>query len=74
QETKIRAALNAYRSGRVSSIKQAARDYDISFSTLQGRTKGRQSQSKGHESQKHLTEAEETSLVEWCLTESKKGS
>jgi hypothetical protein len=36
QEAKIRAALDAYRSGRVSSIKQAARNFDVQYSTLQG--------------------------------------
>ena len=73
KETRIQGALEAFRNGTMESIRNAANTFDVPFATLQGRIKGRHSHSKGHESQRILTEAEEHSLIDWCINESQKG-
>ncbi|KIJ31785.1 hypothetical protein M422DRAFT_185461 [Sphaerobolus stellatus SS14] len=73
KENRIQRALAAFRNGKVKSIRSASNTFNVPFATLQGRLNGRQSHSKGHETQRIITEAEELSLIDWCLSESRKG-
>lgn len=50
------------------SIRQAARDFDVPFSTLQGRFRGRKSKTEAHEHQRLFTTAEEQSMIDWIKT------
>lgn len=54
-------------------IRQASRDFDIPFSTLQGRFRGRKSKTEAHEHQRHFTTAEEQVLVDWIKTLGRRG-
>ncbi|KIJ34187.1 hypothetical protein M422DRAFT_263676 [Sphaerobolus stellatus SS14] len=73
KEAHIQCALEAFHSGTMKSIRKASNTFNVPFATLQGRTKEHHSHSKGHESQQILTEAEEHSLIDWCVKESQKG-
>ena len=73
KEARLQNALEAFRNGTVSSLQGASRTFDVPFSTLQGRVKGRHSCVEGHQSQMLINKDEEHILVDWCINESRKG-
>lgn len=65
REDWIEKALCAYRNNECSSLRQAARDFNVSLSTLQARMAGRSSRSNARGTQQTLSNAKETALVRW---------
>ena len=67
-EGRIVLALQAYRQGRISSLKGAARTYDIPYSSLRRRSLGTPSRPDFTSPNRKLTPIEETTLVQWILS------
>ncbi|KAF9487312.1 hypothetical protein BDN71DRAFT_1404952, partial [Pleurotus eryngii] len=47
---------------------QAAQNFDVPFSTLQGRFQGQKLKTEAHEHQRLFTMAEEQSMIDWIKT------
>ena len=62
-ESTIAKAIEEYKSGRKTSIRQAAESQGLAYSTLYGRLKGRLPRQKAHELDQSLGEAEERAIV-----------
>ncbi len=54
-------------------FRQASRDFDVPFSTLQGRYNGRKSKTEAHEHQRHFSTAEEQVMVDWIKLLGRRG-
>ncbi|KAF9492983.1 hypothetical protein BDN71DRAFT_1395805, partial [Pleurotus eryngii] len=50
------------------SVCQAARDFDVSNSTLQGRFAGHLAKKDAHEGQKHFFKSQELTIIDWIST------
>ena len=74
QEGKILLALSDIESGRIESLRAAARLYEIPRSTLQARVCGRISREDRRPSGHKLTQLEEDSLAEWILSMDSRGA
>lgn len=79
-EQRIQAALLAInlsglnsRGYSIYSMKSAARDFDISYTTLQARWNGRKTHSEAAEDKMLLTPAEEAILVRWTKEMARRG-
>lgn len=79
-EQRIQSAIQAMqfsgltpRGYPVYSIKCAARDFTVSYTTLQGRWKGRKTHSEAAEDQMILTPSEEVILVRWIKEMARRG-
>ncbi|KZT26593.1 hypothetical protein NEOLEDRAFT_1027515, partial [Neolentinus lepideus HHB14362 ss-1] len=55
------------------SIREAAKGFEVSKSTLSDRYKGKVNRVKAHESQQNLSSAEELILVEWIKVMARRG-
>ncbi len=55
------------------SVCQAARDFDVPNSTLQGRFAGRLAKKDAHEGQKHFSKSQEHVIADWISTCGKRG-
>ena len=66
-------AINSYKSGYFTSVREAAATYDISRSTLQARLHGRVSQQEIRSTNLKLTDTEELTLVNWILSMDERG-
>ena len=73
QEGKILLAISDLESGRISSIRAAAKLYEIPRTTLQARAKGRVSRQETRVNCHKLTALEEDSLVEWIFSLDSRG-
>src|SRR4051812_3040727 len=62
-EHDMQNALSAYRKGEYTSIRDAARAFNIPFTTLRERLAGRTTRHVAHESAQILSNAEERSLA-----------
>ena len=62
-ESTIAKAIEEYKSGSKTSIRQAAESQGLAYSTLYGRLKGRLPRRKAHELDQTLGEAEERAIV-----------
>ncbi len=60
--------MQAYQTGQISSLRAAARAYDIPHVTLTRRSKGTLSQSESVSLNLKLTQTEEATLIEWILS------
>jgi Tc5 transposase DNA-binding domain/helix-turn-helix, Psq domain len=67
-EGRIVLVLQAYRKGQFSSLRAAARSYDVSYKTLTRRHKGTPSRADFTSTQLELTQTEETTLLQWILS------
>lgn len=67
REARIKQALRALADGTYTSIRQAARDFGIPRSTLQGRRLGNTSRARSHGGQQRLSATEEEALARICL-------
>jgi hypothetical protein len=72
-EFQILRALYSLKNGDSSSIREAARDFEVSRDTLSRRLRGGVSQPRAHEMAQILTNAEENTLVRWIKQSSKNG-
>ena len=66
-EGRIELAIAALKKKEISSIRKAAKLYDVPRSTLTYRLKGRPSHTILRANSHRLTEAEEDLLVQWVL-------
>ena len=64
KEARLQAAMQAYQTGQISSIRSAAQLYNIPRSTLTNRLAGRTSRTKTRVKSHKLTPIEEQALVE----------
>ena len=67
-EGRITLALQAYQQGQFSSLRAAARAYDVPYTTLTRRYKGTASRSNSRSPHYKLTQTEETALINWILS------
>jgi hypothetical protein len=74
REGKILLALSDIKDGRISSLRAAAKLYEIPFSTLQARADGRTARVDKRPNRYKLTQLEEDSLVEWIISMDSRGA
>lgn len=74
QEGKILLALADIKNGRVKSLREAAKLYDIPLTTLHSRSLGQTSRVDKRLPGHKLTQYEEDSLVEWILSMDSRGA
>lgn len=72
-EGRIALALQALKEGRFTSLRAAARSYDIPKSTLTRRYRGTPSRLDYRSTQRKLSSTEETTLIQWILSMDKRG-
>jgi hypothetical protein len=72
-EGRIVLALNAFQKGQFSSLRAAARAYNIPHITLTRRHKGAPSRADSTSPHLKLTQTEETTLVQWILSMDTRG-
>jgi len=74
QEGRILLAIKAIKNQEITSIREAARRFEVPHSTLYDRLRGyqfrRESRANGHK----LTQFEEESLIEWILSMDLRGN
>ena len=73
RESMIQLALADLESGKYTSIRQAAKAYDVPRPTLANRQNGKPPRSVAHEQQQRLTPAQEEFLTEWILEQDLQG-
>jgi hypothetical protein len=73
KEGRMALAINSYKSGSFTSIREAALTYGVSRSTLQARLHGRVSQQEIRSANLKLTDTEEQTLVNWILSMDERG-
>ncbi len=74
QEGRIQLALNDIKSGRIQSLRAAAKLYDLPLTTLHRRTNGVSSRVDTYHHRRKMTQLEEDSLVEWVLSMDSRGA
>jgi hypothetical protein len=73
REFMIQLALADLESGKYKSIRQAAKAYNVSRSTLANRQHGKPTRSVAHEQQQQPTPAQEEFLTGWILEQDLQG-
>jgi hypothetical protein len=73
QEGKVLLAISDFQNGKISSIRQAARVYNVPHTTLSRRLHGISMKAEKRANGHKLTEFEEESLVQWILDLDKRG-
>jgi hypothetical protein len=73
KEGRIALAINSYKSGSFTSIREAANTYDIPESTLRTRLQGRLSRQDIRSANLKLTNTEELTLINWILSMDERG-
>jgi hypothetical protein len=73
RESMLQLALTDLESGKYTSIRQAAKAYNVPRSTLADRQHGKPLRSAAHEQQQRLTPAQEEFLTEWILEQDLQG-
>ena len=73
QEGKILLAIQAFKSGQISSIRKAAALYDVPYTTLQNRLNGRTTRENSQLRNRKMTLAEESFLEKWILSMDERG-
>ena len=74
QEGRILLAIQAFKNGEISSIREVARRFNIPRSTLQDRLRGHQQRAISRANLSKLTEIEEQSLKKWVLSMDLRGA
>jgi transposase len=73
QEGRITLAIQSYRQGHFSSLKAAAIDFDVSYSTIRRRIQGVPARRDSQPANKKLADLEESTLEEWILSMADRG-
>ena len=73
QEGQIALAMQAIQKNQISSIRKAAKFYNVPLSTLSTRLRGTQSKRGSKAINRLLLPAEEESLIKWILLMEKRG-
>jgi hypothetical protein len=73
KEGRIALAMQAFKQGHISSLRAAAKAYDVPETTLRGRVKGICAQRDTVPINWKLTTTEESTLVEWILSMDQRG-
>ena len=73
KEGRITLAVQSFRQGRFSSLRAAARAYDVPESTLRSRVKGVTTRRDSVPNSRKLTTTEESTLLEWILSMDQRG-
>ena len=66
-------AIDSYKSGYFTSIREAAATYEVSYTTLRARLQGRVSRQEIRSANLKLTNTEELTLVDWILSIDERG-
>ncbi|KAK5787481.1 hypothetical protein VI817_009978 [Penicillium citrinum] len=74
QEGRILLAVKAIKNKEISSIREAARCFDVPRATLQDRLRGYQFRHEARANSHKLTQYEEESLIEWILSMDLRGN
>jgi len=74
QEERILLAISALEKSQVESIQKAADGFQVPFTTLQNRLRGRQNRSERRANNHKLTENGEESLLHWILSMDRRGA
>ena len=74
QEGRIQFAIQAYQNKEILSIKEAARRFEVPYTTLQNRCKGKIFRPESRANNYKLTTNEEESLLQWILSMDTRGS
>ena len=72
-EGRVELAFQAYQRGQFSSLRAAARMYDVSHATLTRQYHGIPSRSNFTSPNRKLTTSEESALVDWILSMDTRG-
>jgi hypothetical protein len=73
KEGRIALAVQAFKQGHISSVRAAAKMYDIPESTLRGRVKGIPARRDAVPINRKLTTTEESTLLKWILSRDERG-
>ena len=73
QEGRILLAIQAIKNQEINTIRQAARCFNVPFSSLRNRLTGLQNRSDSRANNHKLTETEEESLEKWILSMDRRG-
>ena len=73
KEGRIVLAIEAVRKGQKLSIQAAARSYDVPYSTLYYRLKGRTAKEDSQPGNQKLTSIEEPVLIQWIVSMDERG-
>ena len=73
QEGRIALAVNALKQGHFTSIRGAAKSYDVPFTTLRRRVRGQLARHDIRPPNYKLTSIEESTLVKWILSMDQRG-
>ena len=71
---RLELAIQAVKTGQITSVRKAAQSYDIPRSTLQTRLHGTKQCSIANRTKRKLTETEEETLLQWILTMDQRGA
>ena len=74
QEGRILLALDDLKSGRIKSLRAAAKLYELLYATLSRRALGASSRVETGRHRRKVTKLEEDSLVEWILSLDSRGA
>ena len=74
QEGKVLLALSDIKDGRITSLRAAAKLYEIPFSTLQARADGRIARVDKRPNRYKLTQLEEDALTQWIISMDSRGA
>ena len=74
QEGRVNFAIQAYQNKEIPSIKEAARRFQVPYTTLQNRCKGKTCRPDTRANNHKLTRNEEESLLRWILSINTRGS
>jgi hypothetical protein len=73
KEGRMALAIDSYKSGYFTSIREAAATYEVSHITLRARLQGRVSRQEIQSANLKLTNTEELTLVDWILSMDERG-
>jgi helix-turn-helix, Psq domain len=73
KEGRIALAVQAFKQGHISSLRAAAKAYNVPESILRGRVKGLPARRDIVPTTRKLTTIEELTLVEWVLSMDRRG-
>jgi hypothetical protein len=73
QEGRIALAMDALKQGHFTSVRGAAKSYDVGNSTLRRRIRGQPARRDSRPTNRKLTDTEESTLVEWILSMDQRG-
>jgi predicted HTH domain antitoxin len=73
QEGRIQLAISAINKGEITSLRRAVEIFNVPYSTLRDRIKGKQYRIEQRANSHRLSKNEEASLVKWILSRDARG-